>query len=339
MMKIRNREITENDLFFWVEEGQASHGDIKIAKEFIKTAANIKVDAIEFQLAIAEEFYIKSHPMYNYYKDIQYSPEQIIELIDYTHENELIFIAAVLAPSLIPFLTKNGCDAFVINASDINNSAIIELIIDSKLPFFICLPLATNEEIDWIIKFCYSRGAKNFVLMHGQHTMASGDSGVKIEDTNLGFIETLKQEYSQMVGFIDHSRNIFMPSIARVAGANYISKHLFLKKNTVGPDWFVCLDPLDMKVSVECARATNISLFRKEKELAEGEDMDKKIMRRSVVAACDIAANTIIDKSMFVFKRPGSGIPPSEYQIFIGKRALVDIKEDNLLTSLNIDLS
>lgn len=338
-MRIRNKEIAENDLFFWIEEGQASRGDIKIAQEFIRTVANIGADAIEFQLAIAEEFYVKDHPMYSYYKNIQYSEEQIIGLIDYAHENGLLFIAAVLAPSLVPFLTKNSCDAFVINASDINNPDIIEPIIDSRLPFFISLPLATNEEIDWIVEFCNSRGAKDFVLMLGQHTMASGDSGVKIEDTNLGFLQTLKAKYSRMVGFIDHSRNIYMPSIAHSAGANFISKHLFLEKNTTGPDWFVCLDPNDMKMSLDAAKATNKSLSNREKELAEGEVDDKRIMRRSIVAACDIMANTVIDRNMITFKRPGVGLQPNKCQIFMGKKALMDIQEEDLLTELNVDLA
>lgn len=337
-MKIGNREITENDLFFWIEEGQASRGDVKIAQEYIRTVASMGADAIEFQLAIAEEFYVKSHSAYNYYKDIQYSEKQIIELIDYAHENGLLFIAAVLAPSLVSFLKQNNCDAFVINASDINNPDIIEPVINSRLPFFISLPLSTIEEVEWIIRFCNSKGARDFVLMHGQHTMASGDSGVKIGDTNLGFLQTLKTKYSRMVGFIDHSRNIFMPSIAHAAGANYISKHLFLEKNTTGPDWFVCLDPDDIKLSLDSARATNKSLSKKDKELAEGEDDDKRIMRRSIVAACDIKSDTIIDKSMIAFKRPGIGLQPNKYQMFIGKKTVVDIQEEELLTELNVDL-
>ena len=334
-MKIGDKNISDNDLFFWIEEGQASHGDIKNARKFIETVADIGAQAIEFQLAIAEEFYVRSHPAYDYYKSTQYSKEQIAELINYAHAKGILFIATVLAPGLVSFLKQNHCDAFVINASDINNPDIIEPIIASKLPFFISLPLATMEEIDWIIQFCNSKGARDFVLMHGQHT---GDNGVRIEDTNLGFFQTLKTKYSRMVGFIDHSRNIFMPSIAHAAGANYISKHLFLEKNTTGPDWFVCLDPSDMKMSLDCAKATNRSLSKKNKELAEGEDGDKRIMRRSIVAACDIKVNTIIDKSMIAFKRPGNGFEPNRYQMFIGKKALADIQEEDLLTDSNVDL-
>lgn len=337
-MRIGNRRVMENDLFFWIEEGQASRGNIEIAREFVKVTSDIGADAIEFQLAIAEEFYVKNHPSYDYYEKTQYSVEHMIELINCAHENNILFIATVLASSLIPFLSEKGCDAFVINASDINNPDIIDAVIESGLPFFISLPLATSAEVDWIVNYCGSKGAKNFVLMQGQHTMASGDSGVKIEDTNLGFVDTLKQKYGQEAGFIDHSRNLFMPAIAHAAGASYVSKHLFLEKNTTGPDWFVCLDPNDMKMAIEFARATNNSLRCRDKTMAEGENEDKKIMRRSIVAAHEIPANTVIDKSMLAFKRPGSGIPPLEYQQFIGKRALYDIKKEDLLTHLNVDV-
>lgn len=338
-MKIGNKEIAENDLFFWIEEGQASLGDINTAYEFIDKAVEINADGIEFQLAIPEEFYIKNHPNIEHYKKIQFSNEQIIGLIKYCHIKKISFLAAVLSPSLIELLTKNNCDAFVINASDINNPSIIDPIVNSQIPFFISLPLATIEEINWVINRCTLLGAKNFALMQGQHTMASGESGVMLEDTNLGFIKTLKRMYSQMVGFIDHSRNIYMPSIAHAAGANFISKHLFLKKNFTGPDWFVCIDPDEMKTSIKAARDTNKSLKEKKKKMAKGENIDKRIMRRSIVAACDIPSNSIITKDMLAFKRPGNGHPPCNNEIFIGKKTLIPIKQDDLLNIHNVDLS
>ena len=41
----------------------------------------------------------------------------------------------------------------------------------------------------------------NYILMHSQHTMASGNHGVSIEHTSLGFINTLKSRYNKIVGF------------------------------------------------------------------------------------------------------------------------------------------
>lgn len=330
-MKIGNKEITINDSYFWVEEGQASLGDFETAKRFIAKAAVIGADGIEFQLAIPEEFYVESHPYIEHYRKIQYTNQQLIELINYSKKKGINFIATVLSSSLVPLLAENGCSAFVINASDINNSGIIDPVIESKLPFFISLPLASTDEVDWIVNRCKSKGSNNFVLMLGQHTMASGDHGVSPEDSNLGYLTTLKEQYGKLVGYIDHSPSKFMPSVARAAGANFVCKHLFLNKDDRGPDWFVCLNPEEMSETIEHFKNINHSMSINEKVLAPGENMDITMMRRSIVAEIDIIKGTKITKEMLAFKRPGGGIQPNHFESLIGKKTKELIKKDEII--------
>ncbi|HBX53547.1 MAG: hypothetical protein A2275_07305 [Bacteroidetes bacterium RIFOXYA12_FULL_35_11] len=336
-MKIGEKIITENDLYFWIEEGQASMGDFETAIKFIDTASEIGADGIEFQLAIPDEFYIATHPAIKHYSKIKFTNNQIAELIQYTKKNKINFIAAVLSKSLIPFLKENGCDAFVINASDINNPEIIDGVIESGLPFFISLPLASESEIDWIVERCMSKKASNYVLMHGQHTMASGEHGVMPEHSNLGFLSTMKNKYNIPVGFIDHSPNSYMPSVARAAGANFISKHLFLADNCTGPDWFVCQNPEKMKATIDLTRSVSMGLVSKEKVLAPGENMDKTVMRRSIVATCDIPAGTVITMDLLAFKRPGKGLPPNEYEKLLGMKSIEIIKKDENIYLNNLE--
>jgi len=330
-MRINNKIINSNESYFWVEEGQASVGDFNLAKKFIKTSAQIGADGIEFQLAIAEEFYIPSHPYIDHYKKIQFSNNRIIDLISYAKCKNIDFIATILSSSLIPILVEAGCSALVINASDINNPDIVDSVVESGLPFFISLPLADEKDIDWIVNRCKLKGAENFVLMQGQHTMASGEHGVSPEDSNLGFIFTLKEKYNTRIGYIDHSKNKFMPSVARAAGANFVCKHLFLDKNEKGPDWFICLPPNEMEESINHFRNINISMSKNKKVLAPGEDMDIALMRRSIMAIHEIPKGAIISKGMIGFKRPGGGIPPNDYLKIVGKRAKTTIKENEII--------
>jgi N-acetylneuraminate synthase len=62
--------------------------------------------------------------------------------------------------------------------------------------------------------------------------------------------------------------------------------------------------------------------------------MDKAIMRRSIVSARKILANETISANDIAFKRPGGGIPPSDYDKVIGKIAQIDIEND---TTININ--
>ena len=331
-IKIGNKIINEHSNFFIIEEGQANWGDFNKALKMIDTAVEAGGDAIEFQFAIPNDFYIKTHPYIDVYKKNQFQLDKMIEIVDYCKNKGIEIIVTPFSHNLVSPLTKAGCSAFNINASDINNPEILDAVAESGLPFFLSLPLAKEKEIEWAINRLESKKKNDFILLHGQHTMASGENGVAIEHTSLGYIKTLKEKYNKIVGFIDHSPFVWTPSLALVSGANVISKHLCISRNEKGPDWHICLEPNEMKDCINQFRNTEFSINVKEKVLAPGENIDRSIMRRSIVAAKKIHKNQIISREDITFKRPGDGIPPSEFTRIINKMALKDINEDEKIT-------
>ena len=56
------------------------------------------------------------------------------------------------------------------------------------------------------------------------------------------------------------------------------------------------------------------------------------LARRSLVAAVDIPEGTTITREMVTTKRPGYGIRPKHLDTVLGRRAAVDIEEDEILT-------
>ena len=246
-IKIGKKFISSSTLFFIVEEGQANLGNFKVAKEMIEYASHTDADAIEFQFAIADDFYIKNHEGNKIYKKREFSESQYDELIHLTKKKNLEMIVSPLSHNLVPLLAGLGCSAFNINASDLTNPKMLSCVVNSFLPFFLSTPLATEKEIDFAINYVKRMGADNFILMHGQHTMASGSGGTNVEHTSLGYINTLKKKYKIPVGFIDHTPYTWTPSCAVASGADVISKHLLHPKYPLGPDYQVCLKPQEMK--------------------------------------------------------------------------------------------
>lgn len=331
MKKMHNiglKEIGSGKLFFIIEEGQANLGDFDKALKMIETASNTGADAIEFQLAKAEDFYVQNHEGYEIYKRREFDDSQLTDLILYTKNSGMEFIASPLSSKLVESLTKFGCSGFNVNASDLINPDIIDAVRDSGLPFFLSLPLASEEEINWAVNRLSRKGTADFSLMLGQHTMASGEEGVDIAHTNLGYISTLRKKYNVPVGFIDHTPNIWMPAAAIAAGAEIVSKHLAINRKDKGPDWQVCLEFEEMKQAIMLARKMCVSINNIEKKLAPGEHFDKSIMRRSIVAAKKIKEHATICRNDIVFKRPGTGISPNKYKDIIGKVSLKTFEKD-----------
>lgn len=327
-MKGSERAIGEGDLYFVIEEGQANLGDYKKALAMIDAASETGADAIEFQLARAGDLYVKDAPGYGIYKKREFSNPELKNLVTYANGKKLDFIAVPLSHTLIEPLADYGCSSFTVNASDLTNPDIIDTVADSGLPFSLCLPLATEKEIDWAINRIRGKNAKNYVLLHGQHTMASEDGGVAVEHTALGYIEALKKKYQRPVGFIDHTSFSWMPAVAAAAGADVISKHLTLSRKEKGPDWHICLEPEEMKSAVAWAKMIRQSVRTRVKDLAPGENIDRSKMRRSIVALRAISAGEKIARQDICFKRPGTGLDPSEYEVIVGKIAAHKINID-----------
>lgn len=335
-MMIGSKKIGGADLFFVVEEGQANGGNFAKALNMIDVAGRVGADAIEFQLAIAEDFYVKNDPGYGVYCKRQFNETQITGLVKCAQDKGLAFIAAPLSHNLVEPLVRAGCAAFNINASDINNPDILDAVASSGLPFFISLLLASEDEIEWAIARVNKMRSGSFGLLHGQHVMASGHAGVDPEHTALGYMDTLKTQYRIPVGFIDHSPFSWFPAVAVAAGADIVTKHLTISRSGKGPDWQVCLEPHEMREAIAHCRSIRKSYLVDFKKIAPQEDQDKKIMRRSIVAARSLQSGAVLQRRDLVFKRPGGGVEPSKYDFFVGKQLLRDVNADEQIQFLDI---
>ena len=328
-MKISSTKIGHGVTYFVIEEGQANLGNFKVALKMIDTASKTGANAIEFQLAKADEFYVKNHKAYYKYLEREFSNEELNELVTYTKSKNLDLIVAPFSTKIVEAMTEYGCAGFNINGSDLTTPDIIDAVADSGLPFFLSLILATDKEISWAVNRIIQSTSSDFALLLGQHSMASGGKGVALKDTNLGYIKTLKKEYGVPVGYIDHSPSLWSAACAVASGADIVTKHLAISRDDKGPDWQICLEPNEMKQCVSWVRKIQNSLNNTIKVLAPGEEKDRLIMRRSIVSTRDLNLGTIIQKGDIAFKRPGTGVSPDKYSDFIGMRVNKQIKIDD----------
>jgi sialic acid synthase SpsE len=121
-------------------------------------------------------------------------------------------------------------------------------------------------------------------------------------------------------------------AIAAVAlGACLIEKHLTLDRTSPGPDHQASLEPDELRVLVEGIRAVEAALGHGRKEPATIEANTAAVARKSLVAARDIPAGTILTEEMIAIKRPGTGLPPSMLSNLVGRATRADIAANTLL--------
>ncbi len=58
----------------------------------------------------------------------------------------------------------------------------------------------------------------------------------------------------------------------------------------------------------------------------------RAVARRSIVARHDIPSGAILTREMLAFKRPGTGIAPSQWEYLVGRRTARALAQDTVIT-------
>ena len=82
---------------------------------------------------------------------------------------------------------------------------------------------------------------------------------------------------------------------------------------------------------VETIRNVELSMGNGVKVPRDSEVALKRTSRKSIVAQEDIKKDTKLTKEMLSIKRPGIGIKPEYINKIVGKRAIKNIKRDELI--------
>jgi len=100
-----------------------------------------------------------------------------------------------------------------------------------------------------------------------------------------------------------------------------------------GPDHPFAIEPDELKELVRQIREVEDAMGDGRKLGPAPEEMEfYEKARRSVHAAVDIPAGTVILPEMLTCKRPGYGVRPKFLPLVVGRRAVRDIEADEWIT-------
>lgn len=338
-IKIKNKTIGAGQACFIIAEVGVNHnGGIKLAKKLIDAAKACGADAVKFQTFWADELALRTAPKANYQKmsdrhasqyhmlkDLQLSEKDFIDLLAYAQKNHIIFLSSPFDRKSAEFLYELGVPAFKIGSGELTNLPFLRKIAKYGKPIILSTGMASMGEVKEAVKTILSAGNRKLVLLH-----CTSNYPAKYNNINLKAMNVLNDHFSLPVGYSDHSTGIEVAIAAVALGASVIEKHLTLNRNMPGPDHLASLEPKEMAELIRSVRNVELSLGDGEKRPAKSELGIRKISRKSIVAATDIAIGQKISEDMITMKRPGTGILPKHFNRIIGRRAKQNIKKDSL---------
>jgi sialic acid synthase SpsE len=151
------------------------------------------------------------------------------------------------------------------------------------------------------------------------------------DEVNLNVMDTLRNTFGLAVGYSDHTQGIAVPIAAVARGAMVIEKHFTLNRNLPGPDHNASIEPDDLKQMVQSIRQVERALGSPFKKPSQSEYKNLIIARKSLVAACEIKKGEKFTSFNINTKRPGNGISPLLFWEWLGKTAVKDYKENEMI--------
>ncbi len=345
-VKIGDRFIGEDEPAFIIAEAGVNHnGDIKLAKKLIDAASDAGADAVKFQTWVTEEIITREVPkpkyqlrttgreesQYDMLKKLELSWDDHLILKDYANDRGILFSSTPGEEKSTDLLESLGVKFFKIGSDDLTNHPLLEYVAGKGKPMIVSTGMGNLGEIEEAMDTICSAGNEEVILLH-----CTFEYPPMFKDLNLKAIKTMQRAFQIPVGYSDHTTD-FVAALAAVSlGASVIEKHITLDKTLPGPDHAASLEPDEFNKLVKSIRNCEEALGSciKKPSISELENM--KIARKSIVANEEIREGSVIEKHMVGIKRPGTGLPPKNLPIVIGRRAKTRIKKDELITLENL---
>lgn len=329
-----------NHVYIIAEAGVNHNGSLDLARKMVDVAAEAGADAVKFQTFVPENLVSRYAEKADYQKETTDKSESQLEmlqnvmlkkewhqiLIDYAEAKGIQFISTPFDLDSISFLADLNLPLYKIPSGEITNLPYLEKIGKLEKPVILSTGLSTFEEVEGAVSILRKKGCPKVSVLH-----CNTQYPTPYEDVNLAVMERLRNELHVEVGYSDHTLGIEVPIAAVAMGATIIEKHFTLDKTLKGPDHKASLEPNELAAMVKGIRNIEKAIGSNEKRVTESEQCNKDIVRKSIVAKRSIKKGEILSENNITVKRPGTGISPMKWYEIIGKTAIHDFKEDELI--------
>jgi N,N'-diacetyllegionaminate synthase len=326
------------------EAGVNHNGDINLAKKLIDVAVDAGVDYVKFQTFKSESLVSKTAKKASYQientknanenqlqmlKKLELTDKQHLELISYCKKKKISFFSTAFDLESLDYLNSLGLTLVKIPSGEITNLPYLKKAATLFSEVIISTGMSNMDDIKNALKVFVDTGISkdNISILH-----CNTEYPTPMKDVNLLAMKTIQTVLDIEIGYSDHTLGIEVPIAAVALGAKVIEKHFTLDRSLPGPDHAASLEPKELKEMVKKIRNIELAISgNAQKEPSESEKKNVEIARKSIVAKTSITKGEVFSELNITTKRPGIGISPMAWNEVIGKVAIKDFNEDDLI--------
>lgn len=328
-------------VYIIAEAGVNHNGSVDMALRLVEAAKEAGADCVKFQTFRAEKIVTAGSPKAAYQMEVtdraesQFAMLKKLELdrddfarIKAHCENTGIhFMSTPYNPEDAELLASLHVDAFKIASGQVVELPFLKQVARYGRRMIVSTGMADMQEVREAVEAIRSTGNEDLVILQ-----CNTDYPSRIEDVNIRAMLTMRDELKVRVGYSDHVPDNHACFAAVALGAEMIEKHFTLDNRLPGPDHSSSLEPAAFKALVNGIRDIEKCLGDGIKRPSEREKANMFGMRRSLVAAVDLAPGTVLADAHIGFKRPANGLAPKHLDAVIGRKLLRAMKADEPFT-------
>lgn len=321
------------------EAGINHNGDLAHARELVRTAARCGADAVKFQSFTAESLMTKSassaahldagagrESVYQFLQRMALDRDAHLALRAECRSVGIAFLSSVLSIEVLAMMEDIGVEAYKIASMDLDNLPLLAAVASTGKPMILSTGMGSLAEVDRAVNVIHQHGTPDIVLLH-----CVSEYPAPVAAMHLRAMDTLRAAFQVPVGLSDHSIGRISALAAVAREAAMLEKHFTLDRTQPGPDQALSADPEEMTALIKDVRDVEAALGIGMKRPTAGEVAMRKGMRRSIVTARSLPAGHVIQEKDLTFKRPGSGMSPSDTEYVVGRRTAGAVAADTVL--------
>lgn len=329
---------------FLVAEISSNHNGIfRNAKKLIFIAKKYGADAVKLQTYTPKTMTVnskkryfqisdglwKGYNLWNLYKKAHTPYSWHKKLFSYGKKIGIKVFSTPFDEGAVDFLEELNCPFYKVASFEMMDLPLIKKIIATGKPIIISTGMANLNEIEFIYKKTKSLGAKKLALLYCVSNYPS-----KLSDFNFNNIKIMKKKFDCEIGFSDHSNDFKVASVAVMAGATIIEKHICLSNvNALDSEFSISENSIEKYKNA----INNFNLLNKNKKFVnkllgkkffsrnKSENNSKKF-RRSIFTIQNIKKGEIFTRKNIKKIRPGYGLSPILFDDILGKKCSKKIK-------------
>ncbi|MCK1677165.1 N-acetylneuraminate synthase family protein [Bradyrhizobium sp. 150] len=343
-VRIGNRLLGDGEPCYVIAEiGNNHNGDFDRAIALVDAAVAAGADCAKFQMRKLDEVYRASSLSG---KDDDLAVEYTLDLLrrfelptaqqkkiaEYCAAKGIQYLCTPWDAKSVAVLEGFGVQAYKVASADLTNLPLLACLAATVKTLIVSTGMSTTDEIKTAAKFLDDRDA-SYVLLHCQSTYPAA-----LHNIHLRFMETLR-EIHPVVGYSGHERGVAVSTAAVALGAIVIERHITLDRGMEGPDHAASLEPEEFKTLVSGIREVEAARGEKlaERALSQGELINRENLAKSLVAARDLPAGTVISESDVAVKSPGQGLSPLKMPALLGRKLTRTMATDDYFFQSDLD--